>query len=74
MSRAEHLEISMTEDGMTHEEIGLVLGISPARVRQIEMQALMKLKHPRLKDQWREVLETKAVIDRRMNFNDTAIA
>ena len=34
--------------GLTLEEIGLVLGITRERVRQIESSALKKLKHPQI--------------------------
>lgn len=41
---------------MTLEEIGLVLGITRERVRQIEATALKKLKHPRFARQLRDYL------------------
>jgi DNA-directed RNA polymerase sigma subunit (sigma70/sigma32) len=37
---------SLTEDGMTYDEISAILGISKAEVRKIEDQALKKLKLP----------------------------
>lgn len=63
MSKPEEFGIRMTEDGLTLEEIAIVLGVTRERVRQIEMNALKKLKHPSLRDKWREVLETKALLD-----------
>lgn len=42
----------------TLEEIATKLDISRERVRQIEKQALKKLKHPKLRKEWREINET----------------
>jgi DNA-directed RNA polymerase sigma subunit (sigma70/sigma32) len=37
---------SITEDGMSYDEISAVLGISKAEVRRIEREALRKLQAP----------------------------
>ena len=42
---------------MTLEEIGKVLGISRERVRQIEVQALRKIRSPLLSRKLRDYLE-----------------
>jgi hypothetical protein len=41
---------------MTLEEIGLILGITRERVRQIEASALKKLKHPKYARKLRDYL------------------
>ncbi len=45
-------------DSYTLQEIAEIMGITRERVRQIETQALKKLKHPRYRKQWNEILET----------------
>ena len=45
-------------DSYTLQEIAEIMGITRERVRQIEAQALKKLKHPRYRKQWNEILET----------------
>jgi DNA-directed RNA polymerase sigma subunit (sigma70/sigma32) len=37
---------TITEDGMSYDEIAAILGISKSEVRRIEYQALRKLKIP----------------------------
>jgi RNA polymerase primary sigma factor len=46
----------------TLEEIAGKLGITRERVRQIEQQALKKLKHPKFRKKWQDILETFAVL------------
>ena len=43
--------------GLTLEEIGLILGVTRERVRQIETSALKKLRHPSTGRLLREYLE-----------------
>ena len=40
------------------QEIADMLGISRERVRQIEAQAIKKLKHPKMRNRWRDINET----------------
>ena len=42
----------------TLQEIANQLGVTRERARQIEMQALKKLKHPRFRKQWKEITES----------------
>lgn len=42
----------------TLQEIANQLGVTRERARQIEMQALKKLKHPRFRNQWKEITES----------------
>ena len=46
----------------TLEEIAKVLGVTRERVRQIEQQALKKLKHPKFRRQWQEIQESSGSI------------
>jgi DNA-directed RNA polymerase sigma subunit (sigma70/sigma32) len=57
----EHIDITLTPNGMTYREIGLELGISPQRVQQIEHAGLEKInkylaKHPEERDNLLELL------------------
>lgn len=36
----------VTEDGLSHQEIAVILGISSSEVKRIEEQALKKLRRP----------------------------
>ena len=47
LQRAKELYGSI-DGGLTLEEIGIVMGISRERVRQIEKEVIKKLKHPKL--------------------------
>lgn len=42
---------------MTLEEIAKIMGISKERIRQIEKQALKKLKHPKVSRKLRQYLK-----------------
>ena len=42
----------------TLQEIADVIGVTRERVRQIEVTALKKLRHPKFIKQWREINET----------------
>ena len=42
----------------TLQEIANTLGVTRERARQIEMTALKKLKHPKLRHQWEDIIET----------------
>lgn len=46
----------------TLQEIADMFGITRERARQIEMTALKKLKHPKLRHQWNEIIETTQVM------------
>lgn len=48
---------SFTGDN-TFQEIADTLGVTRERARQIETQALKKLKHPKLRKQFNEIFET----------------
>ena len=41
---------------MTFQEIGLKMGVTPARIRQMEAQALRDLRHPKISRKLRELL------------------
>jgi transcriptional regulator len=49
-------------DSYTLQEIANMLGVTRERARQIEMQALKKLKHPRFRKQWNEIMETSHML------------
>jgi RNA polymerase primary sigma factor len=49
---------SFNGDSYTLQEIANMLGVTRERARQIEMQALKKLKHPRFRKQWKEITES----------------
>jgi DNA-directed RNA polymerase sigma subunit (sigma70/sigma32) len=49
----------------TLEEIAGKLGVTRERVRQIEQQALKKLKHPKFRKKWQDILETAAGISKK---------
>lgn len=42
----------------TLQEIANRLGITKERVRQIEVQAIKKLRHPMMRKRWEEVVES----------------
>lgn len=42
----------------TLQEIANTLGVTRERAGQIEMSALKKLKHPKLRHQWEDIIET----------------
>ena len=44
-------DVQITEDGLSHREIAAVLGITAGQVKEIERQALAKLKIPNEKNQ-----------------------
>ncbi|MDD5386969.1 MAG: sigma factor-like helix-turn-helix DNA-binding protein [Sulfuricurvum sp.] len=62
------MELQMTNtssfngDSYTLQEIANMLGVTRERARQIEMQALKKLKHPRLRKQWEVITESMNMI------------
>lgn len=56
---------SFSGDTYTLQEIADTLGVTRERARQIEMQALKKLKHPKLRAQWENI------IDSVRNMNDS---
>jgi len=49
---------SFTGDTYTLQEIADTLGVTRERARQIEMQALKKLKHPKLRAQWENIIDS----------------
>ncbi|MGE4455991.1 MAG: sigma factor-like helix-turn-helix DNA-binding protein [Arcobacteraceae bacterium] len=42
----------------TLQEIATILGVSRERVRQIELQAIKKLKHPNTRKRWSDIVDT----------------
>lgn len=54
----------MFTEGMSQKEIAAVLGVSSERVKQIENTALRKLRHPKFKKEFMEILETVAMLNR----------
>lgn len=46
------------------------MGVSPERVRQIELCALRKLRHPRNNKAWKDIYETIAMIERSKRLNN----
>jgi DNA-directed RNA polymerase sigma subunit (sigma70/sigma32) len=53
---------SFNGDTYTLAEVAEKLGVTRERARQIEMQALKKLKHPRLRKQWETITESMDMI------------
>ena len=49
---------SFSGDTYTLQEIADRLGVTRERARQIEMQALKKLKHPKLRAQWENIIDS----------------
>lgn len=49
---------SFSGDTYTLQEIADTLGVTRERTRQIEMQALKKLKHPKLRAQWENIIDS----------------
>ena len=42
----------------TLQEVADKLGVTRERARQIEAQAIKRLKHPKLRKQWEEIIDT----------------
>jgi DNA-directed RNA polymerase sigma subunit (sigma70/sigma32) len=53
---------SFNGDTYTLAEVAQKLCVTRERARQIEMQALKKLKHPRLRKQWEVITESMDMI------------
>lgn len=49
---------SFSGDTYTLQEIADTLGVTRERARQIEMQAVKKLKHPKLRAQWENIIDS----------------
>lgn len=47
----------------TLQEIADTLGVTRERVRQIEVTALKKLRHPKLRKKWEAIIETVNMIE-----------
>lgn len=45
-------------DAYTLQEIADILGVTRERTRQIETQALKKLKHPSLRAKWEKIIDS----------------
>lgn len=54
---------AFNDNTYTFQEIADTLGVTRERARQIEAQALKKLKHPKLRKQWGEIIETVKGMD-----------
>lgn len=54
---------AFNDNTYTLQEIADTLGVTRERARQIEAQALKKLKHPKLRKQWEEIIETVKGMD-----------
>ena len=50
-------------DVCTLEAVAKRLGVTKERVRQLELHALRKLRHPKNNKAWREIFETIAMIE-----------
>lgn len=53
---------SFNGDTYTLAEVAEKLRVTRERARQIEMQALKKLKHPRLRKQWETITDSMDMI------------
>jgi DNA-directed RNA polymerase sigma subunit (sigma70/sigma32) len=53
---------SSNGDSYTLQEIANMLGVTRERARQIEMQALKKLKHPKFRKQWETITQSIGMI------------
>jgi DNA-directed RNA polymerase sigma subunit (sigma70/sigma32) len=49
---------SFSGDSYTLQEIADTLGVTRERARQIEIQALKKLKQPKLRVQWENIIDS----------------
>lgn len=49
---------AFNDNTYTLQEIADTLGVTRERARQIEAQALKKLKHPKLRKQWEAIIDT----------------
>lgn len=49
---------SFSGDTYTLQEIADTLDVTRERARQIEMQAVKKLKHPKLRTQWENIIDS----------------
>ena len=50
-------------DVCTLDAVAKRLGVTKERVRQLELHALRKLRHPKNNKAWREIFETIAMIE-----------
>ena len=51
-----------TGSNYTLQEIANIFGISRERVRQIEVQAIKKLKHPTFRKKWNDIIDSSQSI------------
>lgn len=49
---------SFSGNTYTLQEIAEMLGVTRERARQIEIMAIKKLRHPKLRKQWEEIIES----------------
>ncbi|MDO9267092.1 MAG: sigma factor-like helix-turn-helix DNA-binding protein [Sulfurimonas sp.] len=54
---------SFSGDIYTLQEVAKLLGVTRERARQIEMQALKKLKQPKLRAEWESIIDSMRYIN-----------
>ncbi|OHE00711.1 MAG: hypothetical protein A2W82_04950 [Sulfurimonas sp. RIFCSPLOWO2_12_36_12] len=54
---------SFSGDTYTLQEVAKLLGVTRERARQIEMQALKKLKQPKLRAEWENIIDSVRYIN-----------